>query len=209
MGRRRDRKPTLASTAACAGVEIQSVTVRDPYDGRDLVVAKNVRTHPLDHMAARGRLSAAQKAAGDRFLAIWDRSQIGGARAIDYSRLRVDVSFAHSGLDASVAAATDHLRAICRDIGKRAYRLLVLVIGGRMAVFDLARRLDGTVDDHEARHVSACLREALDDLADHFGVAKGAAKPLPPYERRIKPFVGKIDVEVQHNGLTGLSRAAK
>lgn len=181
-------------TTAKPGVEVVLTNVADPYDGKPLTVAKNARVHPLDQMQARGRLTDAQKAAGDRFLAIYDRSQIGGARAIDYSQLKVDVSFVHRGLDPSVMAATNQMTMICQAVGRRAYKLLVLVIGQRHGIFDLARRLDGTVDRPHAEHLSRSFKESLDDLADHFGVAKGRNGHARPYTREIKPFVGKIDL---------------
>lgn len=194
MSRRRKPRPvTLAE--ACPGIEVVQAEVADPYDGKPLKVSKNARVHPLDHMAHRGRLTDAQKMVGDRFLAVWDRSQIGGARAIDYERVKVDVSFVYRGLDEGAMQATAELGSICRAIGRRAYVLLVHVIGHREGIFDLARRLDGRVDQKQAEHLSKSIREALDDLADHFGVAKGRPAQQRPYVRMIKPFRGKIALE--------------
>lgn len=192
---RKRKKPVTLATAARPGIEVVAAVVRDPYDGRPLTVAKNARVHPLDHMLARGRLTEAQKAAGDRFLEIWDRAEIGGARAIDYGRVKVDVSFEYRGLDPAVMGATDKLAGICGALGRRAYMLLVHVIGMRMSIFDLARRADGTVDQALGRHLSASVKDALDDLIDHFGVAKGAPRRSPPFERKIKPHVGKIPLD--------------
>lgn len=185
MGNRRKKRPV--SVAGNNGkIEIEFTQVPDPYEpGKMLDVAKNVRVHPLDALRARDRINDAQKAAGDRFLAIYDRAEIGGARAIDYSRVKVDVSFEHRGLDPGVAVATDELIAIRRQIGKRPYALLCRVIGERISL----RTMASAVDAHDRQlkhldwpsrdtvsHMYRSLQEALDDLADHFGVAKGVEK---------------------------------
>lgn len=196
MAKARKRKPVTIAGPGRFGIEIEAATVADPFDGTALRVAKNVRVHPLDTMRARGRLTEAQKAAGDRFLAIYDRSQIGGARAIDYSRLKVDVSFSYDGLDEGAAAATSMLADVCREVGRRTYVLLVRVIGQRLAFWDMARRLDGTVDQAEAEHVAWAFGKAIDDLADYFGCAKGAVVKAAPYRREVRPHAGKIEIEV-------------
>jgi hypothetical protein len=194
LSKRRKGKPVTLAEAR-PGIEVVQVQVADPYDGKPLTVSKNARVHPLDHMASRGRLTDAQKVAGDRFLEIFDSSQIGGAQAIDYSRVKVDVSFVYRGLDEGAMQATDELSAICRALGKRAYTLLVRIIGHRLGVFDLARQSNGHVDRKLANHLSDSIKEALDDLSEHFGSATGKAKPQQPYVRVIQPFRGKITVE--------------
>jgi hypothetical protein len=197
MGRNRKRKTiTLAPTAACAGIEIEHVVVQDPYEPeKPRLVAKNIRTHPLDQMLARGRLSETQKAAGDRFLALWDRSQIGGTRAIDYTRVKVDESRTFRDLDDRALAAARELERVRLSLGQRAYALLAQVIGERKGFWDLARRPDGKVERAHAEHLAWSFRDAIDDLIDFFGVARGKVRTTPPYERAVRPFTGKIELE--------------
>lgn len=209
---RKKEKVTLAKTTAAklTTSEIVNVQVSDPFEPeKNLSVAKNIRVHPLDQMSARGRISEAQKSAGDRFLAIYDRSQIGGAKAIDYSTVKVDVSFSYDGLDEDAMKATDMLKEICLDVGKRSYGLLVKIIGHRLGLFDLARRLDGTVDRDHAEHLSKSLKEALDDLDDYFGVAEGKPAPRAPYRRVIPELHGKIDLASMGRLTTPALRATK
>jgi hypothetical protein len=192
MGRKRKARPV---TLARPGTEIAHVTVPDPADPEKLtVVTKNIRAHPLDHMLARGRLTEAQKAAGDRFLTLWDRSQAGGIRALDPTRVKVDVSFIPMGLDDAALTAGRELERVCASVGKRAYGLLARVIGQRSSFWDMARRPDGSVDQAEAEHLAWAFRGALDDLVAFFGVARGKVRPLAPYERAVRPLVGKIEV---------------
>jgi hypothetical protein len=192
MGRKRKAKPV---TLARPGTEIAQATVPDPYNPeRPSVVTKNIRTHPLDHMLARGRLTEAQKTAGDRFLALWDRSHTGGMRALDPTRVKVDVSFVPTGVDDRAMAAVRELERVCGSVGKRAYVLLARVIGLRMGFWDMARRPDASVDQAEAEHLAWAFRGALDDLTEFFGVARGKAREAAAYQREVKPLVGKIEV---------------
>lgn len=154
-------------------MEFGSVAIIDPYSGKVEIKARNIRNHPLDHMMARGRITDAQLEAGNRFLLIWERSEIGGARAIDPGQIKVDTSYWHRGLALGVMAATADLNAIETKLGRRAYTLLVRIIGHRQSPFDLVRDAGGGVYAPAAAHISASFKEALDDLAVHFGCAKG------------------------------------
>lgn len=175
MARGPRKKPKITLPGRNAAIEIAPVEVMDPYDGKPLTVMKNVRVHPLDTMLKHGKITDAQKTAGDKFLEIFDKSEIGGARAIDYERVKVDVSFQHRGIEPSVAESLQKLTAIHRTLGRRAFSILVQVIGLRVTPYDLAKERDQI--DPPSRdsigYFTTSFRLALDDLAEHFGVARG------------------------------------
>ncbi len=160
------------SLAGCGGAEYAVVKIADPYQPEEpLAVVKNIRVHPLDYLEKRGRVTTAQKAAGDWFLEIYERAEIGGARAIDYERVKVDVSFVHRGIPKETAEAVQQLAAIRLAIGATFYRVLLKIIGEKMMPADLGREWD-----KPWKLVAGVFRLALDDLADFRGAAKGPAK---------------------------------
>lgn len=178
MVKKRKKKAVSVATVGRSGnVEIQMVEVEDPFEsGKKLVVAKNVFTHPLDHLRARNAITHDQKTAGDRFLALYEQAEIGGARAIDYSRVKVDVSFEHKGLDPKVGRAIDQLEEIRAIVGRRSFVLLWDVIGRRRSPHQLAAEIDGAAlaSRRTREFLMMTLRHALDDLISHFGlVAQG------------------------------------
>jgi len=196
MSKSKDAKKPV-SVAFCPGIERVAATVADPYDGRKLRVVKNSRVHPLDEMAHRKRISPLQKAAGDRFLEVWDQAEIGGARAIDYAQVKVDMSFTHRGLDPKVAGAIQQLKAICQLVGRRPYGMLVMVIGHRKTISELAVGLDDSSRKEAVTYCSMTFKRSLDDLADHFDLRVRARVAFlgPEYHRVIRPF-GKRKIDL-------------
>lgn len=172
---KRGRKITLAA-GANGDIELIRVEVDDPYEaGAKLRVMKNVRVHPLDSMLARNRISQAQFEAGETFLKLFEQAEIGNVQAIDYQRVKVDVSYVHRGLDAVSMAAAKRLMAIRSAIGRRPYELLAKVVGERASPYSLAMGAPGGASDRMVWHVFQAVREALDDVAECFGVAHGPA----------------------------------
>lgn len=179
MSKRKKKSITLPLVGFGRNIEVHIVEVADPYEpAKKLTVAKNVNTHPLDHLLSRELISADQKSAGDAFLKLYERAEIGGAQAIDYSRVKVDVSFQHRGLDPAASSAIDELEEIRGVVGKRAYGMLWEVIGRRRSTHDLACEIDGVFPQQRTkRFILDTLRCALDDLAEHFQVyARGRGR---------------------------------
>jgi hypothetical protein len=180
MSRKR-KKPKTVSLApigrASGNFDLGLVDVQDPFEpGQTIRVVKNNAVTPIDHLRARGALTLDQKAAGDRFMALYEAAEIGGARAIDYSRVKVDVSFEHKGLDPRVGEAIDELEAIRAIVGRRSYQLLWDVIGNRQSPHLIAARIDNAsiASQRTRKFVITALCFALDDLIEHFDVvAKG------------------------------------
>lgn len=181
MSRKRKKAQSLPVIGRASGnVDLGVVDVPDPFEpGKTVRVLKNQAVTPIDHLEARGALTRDQKAAGDRFLALYEAAEIGGARAIDYSRLKVDVSFEHKGLDPKASRAIDELEEIRAIVGRRSYQLLWDVIGRRQSPHQLAAEMDrAPVGSRRTREfLMTALRHALDDLAGHFDVvAQGRPK---------------------------------
>jgi len=178
--KRKKPKPiSLPVVGRSGNIEIHMVEMPDPFEpDKMLMVAKNVATHPLDHMFARAAITRDQKAAGDRFLGLFEAAEIGGARAIDYSRVKVDVSFEHKGLNPRTSEAIDDLEAIRAIVGRRSYQLLWDVIGRRQSPHHLAAEIDqAPVGSRRTREfLMTALRHALDDLIGHFDVVATGRK---------------------------------
>lgn len=171
--RKKPKSISLPVVGRSGNIEIHMVEVSDPYEpDKKLMVAKNVATHPLDHLFAREAITRDQKAAGDRFLGLYEDAEIGGARAIDYSRVKVDISFEHKGLDPRSGQAIDELDAIRAIVGRRSYQLLWDVIGRRQSPHQIAAEMDqALVGSRRTREfLLTSLRHALDDLTAHFDV---------------------------------------
>jgi hypothetical protein len=178
--RKKPKPVSLPVVGRSGNIEIYMVEMPDPFEpDKKLMVAKNIATHPLDHLRARNAVTHDQKAAGDRFLALYEAAEIGGAKAIDYSRVKVDVSFEHKGLDPKTSEAIDQLEAIRAIVGRRSYRLLWDVIGRRQSPYQIAAQIDqSSVGSRRTREfLMTALRNALDDLIAHFDVVAIGRKP--------------------------------
>lgn len=196
------KKVTLAA-GANGDIKLATVQVSDPFEPhKQLSVTKNIKVHPLDTMLERGLLkdprsskredspsSASRYEAGQRFLQIFERSQIGSVQAIDYERVKVDVSYVHRGLEDSVIAATAELTSIRSYIGSRPYSLLRTLIGERRSAHALAVEAPGGAMERQIWYINQCIRDALDDLIECFGVARG-----PDWARIRAQFINKADL---------------
>ena len=73
------RAQELPINAMVAPVEID-----DPYEpGAKIIAFQSLRDSPLNYMRARGQIDEAQYNAGKKLQEFYERSQIGGLRAID------------------------------------------------------------------------------------------------------------------------------
>lgn len=162
------RKKTITLPGRNSAVEFVQSIVPDPYDGKPLAVLRNSKQHPLEHLYAHKRINDAQKAAGDKFLEIYDAAEIGGARAIDYERVKVDVSFVHRGIPPQTAQAVQDLKSVHRAVGPWPYKLLVAIIGERQMPSEIAR-----LHGYNRDGVALSFKMALDDLSKHIGAATG------------------------------------
>jgi len=127
-----------------------------------------------------------QRAAAGRFRTLWELSQIGGARAIDYTSVRVDTSGgpADRVLTSGEDARREYAQAV-QLMGMVKSNLVERVVCDEMGIRELARHL-GRADGGKARQ--ALLREVLEGVDVlvkyfHMGPAQGRARLVAEGER--------------------------
>lgn len=120
-----------------------------------------------------------QTLAAARFRSLWDQAQIGGARAIDYERVRVDTS--GSSVDVVTSMGEDarrHYAEAVQKLGMVQANLVQRVVCEDMSLRALARKL-GRADGFRARE--SLKQEVLDAMnvlvrAFHLGPARGRGR---------------------------------
>lgn len=149
--------------------------VPDPWEpGARLSVPCNMRESPIEHMAARKRLNAAQKDAADRYRALYERAQLGPLRAMDLARERLDGGGAGDAFSDRVMEAARRIAAANRCLGRVAAALVINVVGEGVSIDALARGYPRMADKRANGYVTGRLIEALDQLVEHWGlIAEG------------------------------------
>ena len=88
MPARKKRPITLAQSASQTVVVSEVV---DPFEShKKALAAVNVREHSLSYLRHMGSITDAQYHAGIEFRRHFEAANLGGFKAIDYSRIRVD-----------------------------------------------------------------------------------------------------------------------
>lgn len=174
--------PMHISRPAGNGPIIIAGTVPDPYEpGKTLGVVKNARSSAVDALNARKRLGPPELAearlrAAKTFMGIFEDAMIGGASAVDYGRVKVDVSFRYSGIADHTLCAIHALADVRRAL-RRHYELVEAVCGVGLSLEEIATRMRGGPPSRRYKLALAqTLRDGLDKLADHFGVAHGPVR---------------------------------
>jgi len=115
--------------------------------------------------------------AAARFRSDWDQGQIGGAKAIDYSQVRVDTS--GSPADAVTAMGEDARRgysAAVQRLGPIKSNLVQLVVCDNLSLRAIARKL-GLPDSGPAREsLKQSVLDAVDVLAKHYRMGPAAGR---------------------------------
>lgn len=166
------------------GRQVEIVEVQDPYEGgaKTIRAMRAVNHSPLDHMLARDRLHGpgeapedglARHRAGTRLQSIYERAGARGAGAIDYSRVKVDVSMHYEGTPEGQAAALKQLRDIGRWLGDRHYRMLRALCGEGRTFFAIVAEFYPHDGWSCRMDCYAEVREALNGLIYYFGIAAG------------------------------------
>jgi hypothetical protein len=159
-------EPTTMVTDFATG-RMTRVTVPDPYDtGRRVTIAINARHDVITHWWARGKIDAAQMAAGRRFQRLWQKAEIGGPAAIDLSKSKVDGGFPVDPLTDAVAAARRELDTLAGALGKIDFPLLTRIVGQGLGLETEASRWGGR---DPGRYIARRVRDALATLALHWG----------------------------------------
>lgn len=171
----RKRKVTI-TLATSRHVELAEGLVDDPYEaGAKLRVIRNVREHPISHLHARGVISESQRIAGEAFRSNYERAVLGGSKAIDYSRVRVDGGLPAEPLSEAAQRATQWLTDVAKHsgCGLRGYTILTHVCGEGHGLQATAKMLRGSGCPGGMQgigYVQALLVDSLERLIQHLGM---------------------------------------
>ncbi|WP_454917443.1 hypothetical protein [Xanthobacter sediminis] len=172
-GRRRKPAPD-----APPNLERGYKVVPDPWEpGARLSVPCNMRESPIEHMAARKRINAAQKEAADRYRALYERAQLGPLRAMDLAKERLDGGGAGDAFSDRVMEAARRLALANRALGRVAAALVINIIGEGVTIDAMSRGYPHMAEKRAHGYVTGRLIEALDQLVEHWGlVAEGGGR---------------------------------
>jgi len=199
-GRKRKKQPI--TLAGANGRIIEAVEVQDPFERPGIMakVSRATNHSPLDYLLARGRLESpgdradsgqARHIAGTRMQGIYERAGGRGAGAIDYSRVKVDVSMIYRGTPDQQAEALSELAAIRAKIGAHDYAMLHAICCEQVNFMDYVNGQFPQAGRQTRLDAYARLREALDGLIGYFGVAVGKFSTIKAYR---KPAVSSEDL---------------
>ena len=186
-GRKRKKAPVTLPGAN--GRQVEIVQLQDPYaePGKTAPVARAINHRPLDYLLARGRLHSpaetvedgqARHIAGTRLQGIYERAGGRGAGAIDYSRVRVDVSMNYSGTPEGQAIALSELGAIRKAVGEADYGMLHAVCCEQVPFMVWVQSQWPGAGRRTRLDAYERLRLGLDGLIRYFGVAVGGRSQI-------------------------------
>jgi len=118
--------------------------------------------------------SEIQTLAAARYRDVYERSQLGGAKAIDYSVTRVDTSgSAHASMSEMGEEARRLYGNAVAALGMFKSSLIERVVCDGMSIRELARRIEGNEGDAARTRITGHLLLALDEAAELLGVGQG------------------------------------
>lgn len=132
---------------------------------RKVRAAVNIRESAVGTLAARNLIDKAQAEAATRFRKHWETTGGVGARAIDYSRDKVDGGKIADPIELSQLRAAKKLEEAERTLGERNYNLVRSVCGEGKAMTELF------MEKRERLTATDNLRASLDDLCRIWGIA--------------------------------------
>lgn len=203
------RKKRKRNPVTYGKIEVQPAFVDNPdwrpdLEGekgfpRKIRAAVNIRESAIGTLAARKLIDDAQAEAAVRFRRHWEATGGIGARAIDYSRDKVDGGKIADPIDIGQMRAARHLAEAEHILGVRNYELVRSVCGEGKAMTEIyhAKRDRLTATDN--------LRASLDDLARIWGIAvKASSRPARQYA-----LPSKHDLSLYVKRATKKDRSAK
>ena len=163
--RRREREAAAVSPDAARLPEIV-YRERSMHEGKALV-AVNARECELEWYYRRKLIGMIDHEAGLRFRADWEIAQISAARALDMERV---AGGSYRGIGDVQADAIDRVRRALKALGAVGATLVVNVCGDGRSVAEMERLLGWP-----QRYGMQRFREALNDLAEHYGMKTRSA----------------------------------
>jgi hypothetical protein len=137
-----------------------------PGNPKTVTVAYNLRESPIAMMAAKGHITTHQLQAANEFRRLWESLGGSGAPALDYSLEKVDGGQSKDPISLRQMQAGKALKECRMVLGRRHFDIVEKVAGEGCTIAQLgaSKRERFTLADY--------LRDALDDLAVHWGYQK-------------------------------------
>lgn len=152
---------------------------RSPEKLKPSVKIVNLRDDPIGQMAKRKQIEPLHLEAARRYQAIHDTAQIGGARGIDPTNMKVDGGRIGEPVSDVQRASIKRMHQIDVRLGDVGAMLVRRVLGDRMTIAQVAAIM-GVQGARGALHVGWRVRECLDTLIDVMGlVVEGRARRTP------------------------------
>jgi hypothetical protein len=160
-----------ANTRATHG-DVAPITVDDPHEqGAQIVVMRSLRDDPLGALHAANQIDEVQYLAGRHWQKAYELAEIGGARAIDYSRAKVDGGGIPQATVSDVQARAFNDLSIARKaLGDYGASIVYDVLGRHLTIKEVAyRRMMNR--EREVLYIGGRFRECLDTMSIIYGYA--------------------------------------
>jgi hypothetical protein len=195
----RKRKPAPVTLPGAQGRIVETVMLDDPFEapGVKAPVMRAVNHNPLTYLMHRDRLhgpgetkddAEARVIAGTRLQGIYERAGGSGAGAIDYSKIRVDVSMRYSGTPAYQAEALQELAAIRKAVGQADYGMLHAICCEQVPFMAWVNSQWPAAGRGTRLEAYEKLRLGLDSLIRYFGIAIGRQSAIRAEVIHISPM---------------------
>ena len=154
------RAQELPANAMVAPVEID-----DPYEpGAKIIAFQSLRDSPINYLRARGQIDEAQYNAGKKLQTFYERAEIGGIRAVDPTREKVDCGRITETLTERVQDAIQQVIALERVLGTEGAALARHVLCYGYGIAQCAQ-MRGMTGERGVRYIGTRFREVLETLA--------------------------------------------
>lgn len=150
--------------------DVAPIDVADPYEiGATITVLRSLRDDPLGAMHAAGQVDNVQYLAGRHWQKAYELAEIGGARAIDYTREYVDGGqIPQPTISDSQAKAFSDLSKARKALGDYGSSVVYDVLACHMTIKECANRRMMT-REIELNFIGRRFRECLSTMAVVFG----------------------------------------
>jgi hypothetical protein len=151
---------------------VTATVADDPYEwGAKITVLRSLRDDPLAAMHSARQIDQAQFVAGRHWQRAFELTSVGGVRAVDLTRERVDGGgIPQPTLSNAQLRAFADLRRAMSALGLEGESLIKDFLGRGWCLRDIAARR-GVTGERARGYVGWRLRECLDTLAVEFGYA--------------------------------------
>lgn len=147
-------------------------------DETDIVTHRDVALNMVELIGGLARIKGVtdeQKLAAAKFRGLWEMAQLGGARAQDYTKVRVDTSGGGEDRTEIIgAAARQEYRDVTQALGMLRSSIVERVLIHDHSLRDLATALDIKWSGSGGKRVKLQLLDAINQMVEIFKVRPGA-----------------------------------